>query len=278
MVLSGLKIGCLGGGAMAEALLTGLLNSGIAAANLFVSDVRPERIEYLQRKLGINGVQGNRDLVQELDIVILAVKPQMVEEVLHETGAAFYPGQTLISIAAGIPTAFIEGFLSQPVAVIRVMPNTACLLGAGASALCAGKYAGAEDRERAMAVFSAVGKAVQVSENLMDAVTGLSGSGPAYMFVILEAMADAGVRVGLPRDIALLLSAQTMLGAARMVMETQEHPGRLKNMVTTPGGTAIAGVYALEEGGLRVTLMRAVEDATGRSREMSAGLKTRGEK
>jgi len=263
---------------MAEALLTGLKNSGVSAGNLFVSDVRPERIEYLSEKLGVNGVKRNAGLVEQVDIVILAVKPQMVEDVLGETGNLFYPGQTLISIAAGIPTAYIESFLEQPVAVIRVMPNTSCLLGAGASAICAGRYADERDRERAMDIFSAVGLAVQVPENLMDAVTGLSGSGPAYMFVILEAMADAGVRVGLPRDVALSLSAQTMLGAARMAMETKEHPGRLKNMVTTPGGTAIAGVYALEEGGLRVTLMRAVEEATQRSREMSAGLKARGEK
>jgi len=271
--LTGLAIGCLGGGAMAQALLTGLIKSGIQARNLYVSDTRHERLDYLSRELGVNGRESNRDLVRESDVVILAVKPQVVEEVLKETGDLFQPRQTLISIAAGITTRFIEKFLPEPVPVIRVMPNTPCLLGCGASALCSGTNAGDRDRERARAIFSAVGRAVEVPEGLMDAVTGLSGSGPAYMYVILEALADAGVRVGLPRDVALLLSAQTMLGAARMVLETSEHPGRLKNMVTTPGGTAIAGVYALEEGGLRVTLMRAVEEATRRSRELSGGLK-----
>ncbi|WP_307402714.1 pyrroline-5-carboxylate reductase [Desulfofundulus luciae] len=271
--LTGLAIGCLGGGAMAQALLTGLIKSGIQAQNLYVSDTRRERLELLHRELGVHTREDNKDLIKETDVVILAVKPQVVEEVLKETGALFQPHQTLISIAAGITTQFIESFLAQPVPVVRVMPNTPCLLGAGASALCLGTYAVARDRERAMAIFSGVGRAVEVPEGLMDAVTGLSGSGPAYMYVILEALADAGVRVGLPRDVALLLSAQTMLGAARMVLETGEHPGRLKNMVTTPGGTAIAGVYALEEGGLRVTLMRAVEEATRRSREMSSGLK-----
>lgn len=271
--LSGLKIGCLGGGAMGEALLTGLITSGIDAQNLYVSDTRKERLDFLQRKLGVNVTSGNCKLVEELDVVILAVKPQVMDKVLAETGGLFRPQQTLISIAAGITTRFVEGFLPKPVPVIRVMPNTACLLGAGASALCSGTHAGTRDRERAMAIFSAVGRVVEVPEGLMDAVTGLSGSGPAYMFVIMEAMADAGVRVGLPWDVALLLSAQTMLGAARMVLEISEHPGRLKNMVTTPGGTSIAGVYALEEGGLRVTLMRAVEEATRCSREMSAGFK-----
>ncbi|WP_341349599.1 pyrroline-5-carboxylate reductase [Desulfofundulus thermosubterraneus] len=271
--LTGLAIGCLGGGAMAQALLTGLIKSGIQARNLYASDTRRERLEFLHRELGVHTRESNKDLVKESDVVILAVKPQVVEEVLKETGGIFQPQQTLISIAAGITTQFIESFLAQPVPVVRVMPNTPCLLGAGASALCLGTHAGVRDRERAMAIFSAVGRAVEVPEGLMDAVTGLSGSGPAYMYVILEALADAGVRVGLPRDVALLLSAQTMLGAARMVLETNEHPGRLKNMVTTPGGTAIAGVFALEEGGLRVTLMRAVEEATRRSRELSSGLK-----
>ncbi|MGB9804739.1 pyrroline-5-carboxylate reductase [Desulfofundulus sp.] len=273
MPLTGLAIGCLGGGAMAQALLTGLIKSGIQPQNLYVSDTCRERLEFLHRELGVHTREDNRALVKETDVVILAVKPQAVQEVLQETGVLFQPQQTLISIAAGITTQFIESFLAQPVPVVRVMPNTPCLLGSGASALCLGTNAASRDRDRAMAIFSAVGRAVEVPEGLMDAVTGLSGSGPAYMYVILEALADAGVRVGLPRDVALLLSAQTMLGAARMVLETGEHPGRLKNMVTTPGGTAIAGVFALEEGGLRVTLMRAVEEATRRSREMSSGLK-----
>lgn len=273
MPLTGLKIGCVGGGAMAEALLRGLVSGGIEPGFLYASDTRRERLDFLHRELGINPMPSNRDLVRSVDIVIIAVKPQVVGDVLKETGELFSPEQTVISIAAGITTKFIEEHLAKPVPVIRVMPNTPCLLRAGASALCTGTYATARDQERAMAIFSILGRAVMVPEELMDAVTGLSGSGPAYMYVILEALADAGVRVGLPRDVALILSAQTMLGAARMVLETKEHPGKLKDMVTTPGGTTIAGIYALEEGGIRVTLMRAVEEATRRSRELSSRLK-----
>jgi pyrroline-5-carboxylate reductase (EC 1.5.1.2) len=153
------------------------------------------------------------------------------------------------------------------------MPNTPCLVGAGASALCAGTHAREEDLSRARAIFSAVGRVVEVPERLMDAVTGLSGSGPAYMFMILDALVDAGLRVGLPRETAFLLSAQTMLGAAKMALESGEHPARLKNLVTTPAGTTIEGIFALEEGGLRCTLMKAVSAATRRSSEISAGLK-----
>lgn len=273
MPLTGLKIGSLGGGAMGEALLTGLMKSGFPPANLYASDVEQKRLAYLQQKLGINAVQNNCRLVEAVDIVVLAVKPQIVGQVLSETGGFFRSGQTLISIAAGVPIKYIEGFLKHPVGVVRVMPNTPCLVGAGASALCAGTHAREEDLSRARAIFSAVGRVVEVPERLMDAVTGLSGSGPAYMFMILDALVDAGLRVGLPRETAFLLSAQTMLGAAKMALESGEHPARLKNLVTTPAGTTIEGIFALEEGGLRCTLMKAVSAATRRSSEISAGLK-----
>jgi len=236
---------------------------------LYVSDVESCRLNYLQDKLGVNPVVSNEVLVDATGIVILAVKPQVIPDVLREI--AFFPSEakTIISIAAGITTSFIESFFAKPVAVVRVMPNTPCLVGEGISAICPGKYAGQEDMKRAWAIFSSVGKVVVVKENLFDAVTGLSGSGPAYMYMILEALTDGGVLMGLPREVARVLSAQTMLGAARMVLETGEHPAKLKDMVTTPGGTTIAGLFALEEGELRATLMEAVEAATEKARDLS---------
>lgn len=273
MPLHGLKIGCLGGGAMAEALFTGLIKSGLPPDDLYVSDLCRERLDYLCCKLGVSPSDNNCHLVSAVDIVILAVKPLAVGQVMDEVRALIHMGQTLLSIAAGIPIKYIETFLKEPVGVIRVMPNTPCLVGAAASAFCPGTHAAEVDRERASAIFSAVGQVVEVPEELMDAVTGLSGSGPAYMFMILEALSDAGVRMGLPKDVALLLSTQTMLGAAKMVLESGELPVVLKNMVTTPAGTTIEGLFALEEGGLRYALMKAVEKAARRSREMSSGLK-----
>ncbi len=273
MPLNGLKIGCLGAGAMAEALLSGLIKSGFPPDYLYASDIHQQRLAFLQKKLGINPEQSNQGLVKAVNIVVLAVKPQIVGQVLEETGEFFCSGQTLISVAAAVPVKYIEKFLKEPVGVVRVMPNTPCLVGAGASALCAGTYAGEEDLRRARAIFSAVGRVAEVNEELMDAVTGLSGSGPAYMFMILDALTDAGLRAGLSREVAFLLSAQTMLGAAKMALESGEHPARLKNLVTTPAGTAIEGIFALEEGGLRRTLMKAVSEATRRSSEISARLK-----
>lgn len=264
------KVGILGGGAMAEALLTGIVESRLLAPEaLFVSDVQPERLEHLRDKLGINTVAGNNELVQKVDIVILAVKPFVVPEVLQEIGSVINPAQTVVSIAAGVSTRFIEGFLTDGVPVVRVMPNTPCLLGEGAIAVAGGKYALPEHRKKVEEICTSVGLVVPVDENLMDAVTGLSGSGPAYMYLIAEALTDAGVRMGLPRDIALKLSAKTMLGSARMILETGEHPARLKDMVTTPGGTTIEGLFALEEGEVRAAIMEAVEAACLRSKELS---------
>jgi len=273
MPLTGLKIGCLGGGAMARALFAGLKKNGFPASGLYASDISRERLVDLREKLGITPLENNRQLVEAVDIVILAVKPQVVGQVLAGTGEFLQLGQTLVSIAAGVSTGYIESFLKKPVGVVRVMPNTPCLVGAAASALCPGTNASAADVNRTKAIFASVGRAVEVTEELMDAVTGLSGSAPAYMFIILEALADAWVRAGLTREVALLLSAQTMLGAAKMVLESGEHPARLKDMVTTPAGTTIEGIFALEEGGLRHALLKAVSQAVRRSEAMSARLK-----
>lgn len=273
MPLQGLKIGCLGGGSMAGAILAGLIKGGLIPDDLYVSDIQEERLDYLRRTLGVNVIADNCRLVSAADIVILAVKPNIVGPVMEEVNPLIRHGQTLMSIAAGVSIKYIENCLREPVGVIRVMPNTPCLVGEAASAVCPGNYAAKADRERARAVFSTVGRVVEISEGLLDAVTGLSGSGPAYMFMILEALSDAGVRMGIPRDVSLLLSAQTMLGAAKMALQSGAQPAALKNMVTTPAGTTMEGLFALEEGGLRYALMRAVGEATRRSREISEGLK-----
>lgn len=270
MPLKDLKTGFLGGGAMAEALISGLLSVGIVKPpDIFASDINANRLDYLEQKFGITRADNNTEVVNKADIVILSVKPIVVPLLLKEIAPAARTEQTFISIAAGITIEVIESSLNGPYPVVRVMPNTPCLLGEGASAVSAGKYAGREAVNRALAIFSAVGKAVEVQEPLLDCVTGLSGSGPAYMFLILEGFIDGAVRLGLQRDTARLLIAQTMLGASKMVLETGEHPGKLKDTVATPGGTTIAGLYTLEQGGIRACLMRAVEEAARRSSELS---------
>ncbi len=206
-------------------------------------------------------------------MVVLSIKPQIMDKVLREVGDGLRPGTLVISIAAGVDTARIEEAVPEGVRVVRAMPNTPALVGAGATAVSAGKHASAADLATARAMFDAVGITVVLDESHLDAVTGLSGSGPAYIFLILEALADAGVKVGLSRRNAQRLAAQTVMGSAKMLLETDEHPGQLKDMVTSPGGTAIAGLHTLEQGGLRTTLINAVETATKRSRELGRGEK-----
>ena len=270
MILTGHKVGFLGGGAMAEALIAGILKKELLpCSQITVSDVSNSRLTYLQEKYSVVVSDNNRTLVTKSDIVILAVKPFIVEKILLEVKDLFIQNKMIISIAAGLTTACIEELLDVPVPVVRVMPNTPALIGAGISAVATGKYADQQAERKAVAVFSAVGKTVLLQESLMDSVTGLSGSGPAYIYLILEALSDAGVRMGLPRDVATLLSTQTMIGAAGMVLETGEHVAVLKDRVTTPGGTTVAGLFALEEAGVRSALMKAVEAATIRSREIS---------
>lgn len=265
------KIGFVGAGAMAEALLKGMLTSGLfVRGDILAADVNPARLQYLTEKYGIKTVPENKDVIRDSDIVVLAVKPAVIPSLLNETGPLARAGQLFISVAAGISTGLIESYFPLPVPVIRVMPNTPCLVGAGASAYTPGSNAGEEHARLAEILLSAAGIAVQVPEHMMDAVTGLSGSGPAYVFTIIEALADAGVRAGLTRDTAVKLAAQTLMGAAKMVQETGEHPARLRDMVTTPGGTTIAGLHVLETGRLRATLMDAVMAAASRSRELGA--------
>ncbi|MEE8228464.1 MAG: pyrroline-5-carboxylate reductase [candidate division NC10 bacterium] len=263
------RIAFIGAGNMGEALIKGLLEAGrVRPEQLIATDIRKDRLEAIRKAYRIDTVTDNREAVAKAQILLLAVKPQVMNEVLTELRGAVAEDHCLLSIAAGIPTAFIEARFSQPTRVVRIMPNTPAFVLAGASAIAPGRHATPEDLEIARQILNAVGRVVQVDEKLMDAVTGLSGSGPAYIFVVIEALSDAGVRMGLSREVATLLAAQTVFGAARMVLESGEHPARLRDSVTSPGGTTIAGLHVLEQAGFRGILMTAVEAATRRSQEL----------
>jgi pyrroline-5-carboxylate reductase len=267
----GKTIAFIGAGNMAEALVKGLLHAHVAEPREIVcADRRDERGPELIQRYGVHFTASNVDAVRRADIVVLSVKPQIMRKVLEEIAPVLDERKLVISIAAGVPIAAIERKVGHGVRIIRTMPNTPALVGAGATALVAGEHATADDLRQARALFDAIGRSVVVDEPLLDAVTGLSGSGPAYIFLVIEALSDAGVKVGLPRTTAQDLAAQTVLGSAKLLLETGEHPGRLKDQVTSPGGTAIAGLHTLEAGGLRTTLMNAVEAATRRSRELGA--------
>ncbi len=267
-MLENRKIAFLGGGNMAEALIKGLLAAGAAnSGQILAADVSQNRLEYLKKTFGITA-KTNLDAAREAGIVILSVKPQVIEGVLKEIAPAIDGAKLIITIAAGVTLARIEKAFKGSARVVRVMPNTPALVLAGAAAIAGGAHATDDDLELTRYIFNSVGRAFLVEEKMMDAVTGISGCGPAYMFVILDALSDAGVKAGLPRQLALELAAQTMYGAAKMVLDTKEHPGKLRDMVTSPGGTTIEGLHSLEKGKLRATLMNAVEAATARSREL----------
>ncbi len=254
---------------MAEALIRGLVEGGVVPAErVWVSGPRQVRMDELSDRYEIHATIDNLELVAEAEIVVLSVKPQIIDRVLRESSGHLQDDALVLSLAAGVATATIEAALDSGVRVVRAMPNTPALVRAGATAIAAGSHATSEDLDLAKRVFDAVGVTVTLDESQLDAVTGLSGSGPAYIFLILEALADAGVKVGLSRRNAQLLAAQTVMGSAKLLLDTDEHPGRLKDMVTSPGGTAIAGLHTLEQGGLRTTLINAVESATLRSREL----------
>ncbi len=269
-MLNDKKIGFIGSGNMGQALISGLIVSGSAVPeNIICSDVKEDTLETIRETYGVHTTKSNQEVVASSEIIIYAVKPQIMASVLRETADSLDMSKLVISIAAGVPMEAIESCLNKDLRLIRVMPNVAASVKEGAAAIAAGAHAREEDIELAMSIFNSVGRSVFLKENyLMDAVTGLSGSGPAYIFLVVDALADAGVKVGLSRQDALLLSIQTVLGAAKMLLETKAHPGQLKDMVTSPGGTAIAGLHTLEKGGLRTTLINAVEAATMRSIEL----------
>ncbi|HXN30427.1 MAG TPA: pyrroline-5-carboxylate reductase [Polyangiaceae bacterium] len=263
-------LGFLGAGNMAGALIKGLLHSGIPPHRIIASDAKPERQEQLRAAHGIHTTGDNHALVRESNVVVLSVKPQVIDKVLTEIGGEVRAEQLVVSVVAGVSIDAIESRLPSGSRVVRAMPNTPATVQAGATAISAGAHARADDLRISRELFEAVGRVVVLEESLLDAVTGLSGSGPAYIMLIIEALADGGVKVGLHRDTALLLAAQTVFGSAKLLLETGEHPGRLKDMVTSPGGTAISGLHTLESGALRKTLIDAVEVATKRAAELGA--------
>ena len=263
------KVGFIGGGKMGEALCKGIINAKLSeAGNIIVSDVVVERCRMLAKEIGVKTTQNNKDVASFADVIILAVKPQMMGEVLDQLKNDITHRHIVVSIAAGIPIRFIESRLLAGIRIIRVMPNTPCLIGVSATAFALGKSATDADGQLVLNLFNAVGKVFKLDEKYLDAVTGLSGSGPAYVYLFIEALSDGGVKMGLPRDVATVLAAQTVMGSAKMVLETGQHPAQLKDAVTSPGGTTVEGISKLEDGGFRSTVINAVEAATLKSKKL----------
>jgi pyrroline-5-carboxylate reductase len=270
--LPDVRIAVLGAGKMGGILLQAFLKENLFAADKIHATVtKPERALALSTQWGVDVSTNNVEAVRQSDLVLIGVKPFQVPDLVAEIKPALTREKTIVSFAASVKTNSIEEASGLEIGVIRAMPNTPSALGAGAAALCRGRYVTEAQMELAVRMFATVGRTVLVDEKHMDAVTGLSGSGPAYLYIIIEALAEAGVKVGLPRDIATQLAAQTAYGAAKMVLETGYHPALLKDAVTTPAGCTIDGILELEEGGLRVTLIKAVMRATERARQLAAG-------
>jgi pyrroline-5-carboxylate reductase len=264
-----LRIGFLGAGKMASALAKGIVKAGVARAeDLIASDVVDAARASFAKDVGCKVAAWNAEVADFAEVLIVAVKPDQVAGVLHELSGKIGERHLIISIAAGVTLAKLSAVVHDGARVVRVMPNTPALVGASASAFALGEAATVEDAALTQKIFSAVGVALQVKESLLDAVTGLSGSGPAYAYLMIEALSDGGVAAGLPREVATKLAAQTLLGAARMVLETGTHPGALKDMVTSPGGTTIEGLHELEKGRVRGALMNAVRAAAEKSKKL----------
>ena len=274
--LSDKKLAVIGAGKLGGILLRAYLKQGLFASSRVTSTVRhTERAAVLAKELGIRVTTDNREAAKGADIILLTVKPQTVGEVLHQIAPEIGSQSLVLSVAASVPTGFVEQQLAaasggkhDKIAVVRAMPNTPAAVDCGMTAICGGTHAQTEHLEIARTMFDAVGRTIVVDQKHMDAVTGLSASGPAFAYIILESLAEAGVKVGLPRDVATLLAAQTMKGAASVVLETGDHPALLKDAVTTPAGCTIDGILELEEGKLRVTLIKAVVKATSRAGEL----------
>lgn len=263
------SLAVIGVGKLGEALIAGLLKTGsLKSADIAGSVGHETSIARVKERLGIEASTSNRSVVKDKDIILLAVKPQNMDSVLREISDLVSEEQLVISVAASVTTQFVEERLKKQIAVVRAMPNTPCIMNAGMTGLCLGKFASEKSKDLAEKIFSCVGKTVFVDESLMDGVTALSASGPAYLYVIIESLAEAGVKLGIPRDVSTLLAAQTMFGSASMVLESRAHPALLKDSVTTPAGCTIDGLMELEEGKLRVTLIKAVVKAAERAREL----------
>ena len=269
-MMPGLKVAVLGAGKMGGILLQGFLKNNLLGADQVVATVQHEdRAMALSAQFGMTVTTDNLGAAGWADVILLGVKPIQVPALIAEIRPALTPAKVVLSFAASVTTASIEQAAGCDLPVIRAMPNTPAMISAGVTALCAGRFPSAQQMAVAQRIFSTVGRTVVVDEKHMDAVTGLSGSGPAFLYIVIEALAEAGVNVGLPRDVATLLAAQTTLGSARMVLETGYHPALLKDQVTTPAGCTVDGILELEEGGLRVTLIKAVKRATARAKELA---------
>ncbi len=265
-------LGFIGAGNMAEAMIRGIIqNKVLPPEQIMVSDISTERKEHLSKTFGIQTAKDNQFLVNQSSVLFLAVKPQAVPSVLKDIGETMGPEKLLISIAAGVPIRTLSAGMPKVPRIVRTMPNTPVTVMEGAMGIASDSPAHGEDLETVETLFRPIGRTVRIEEKLLDAVTGLSGSGPAYVFMVLEALADGGVNMGLPRDVAETLAAQTLLGSAKLFLETRLNPGALKCMVTSPGGTTIAGIHELEKGGMRAALMNAVEAATKRSVQLGKG-------
>lgn len=265
-MLKGKKIAIIGGGVMGGALVQGITSlAHVSPGSLTVADTDEKRLKELANTFKVNVTTDNREAMRGADLLLLAVKPQKMEEVLLGLDASLAPKMTCVTIAAGIATSFIEERLGKGVRVIRVMPNMPALIGEGAAALCRGSYATDNDMKMARQIFDAVGITVEVNEEMMDAVTALSGSGPGYAFYIIEAFAEAGVRMGFDWDVSLKLISQSLVGAAKLCLKGEKHPAELKRMVATPGGTTIAGLKVMEDGKLKEMIASVIEEATKRS-------------
>ena len=271
-MLSGKIVGIIGAGNMGEVLIRGLIQSGrVKKTDIIASDVNQDRLDYISKTYGVRIAASNTKLVEQASIVIVAVKPQNIDDLLEELAASSHEGHLFISIAAGVTTEKLAAKMHHRSGIIRVMPNAPASVLAGIAALCPGRNVSEADLQRAVSIFECVGKAVIIkNEALMDVVTGLSGSGPAFVFLVIESLSDAGVQLGISRKESSLLAAQTVYGAAKMLLETGKHPSELKDIVATPGGTTFAGLKMLEKGNFRSTIMEAVEAATVRSRELGA--------
>jgi len=262
------RFGVIGTGKMGSALIRGILKAQVLPSDRITASDADAALLSALKDTGIKTTPDNSVVMKSSEIILLALKPDMIRPVLQEIKGSLTKDHLIVSIAAGVPIKAIEEVAGSEARIIRVMPNTPALIGLGAAAFSPGRKATKEDVEDVKTILEAVGIAVELPEKHLDAVTGLSGSGPAFVFLVIEALADGGVKMGLPRAVAMLLAAQTVSGAAKMVLETKKHPGELKDQVASPGGTTIAGIAALERGGLRATLIEAVEAATKRSMEL----------